>query len=135
MATNTYTVAQVSADSELLEALKSSYSDAFKGINGFRPRCESLWTVEAIVRFWNDYDRMFEASQEEERRELAALSERYGIEFASWSAYYDYLDRLSWQEYEAERKAREDKENFVREFFRRWSPLAAITLWEEGAIG
>ncbi len=109
------------------------WSDLFKGLHGVRPR----WTPsnEELAQFYNTYDEEFELHQKEEQRQLDSLSEQHGIEFKTWSKYYDHLDTLEavrWAREQAEYEA-EVKANKVR--LRRLRAAIAEENWEFGATG
>ena len=113
-------------------AARELYCDLYKEIHGFKGSYTA--SAEAVAHFLNNYDTYFEQAMEDERRELADLNERMGQNFKTWMEYYNYLDAKEaeeWKVYEAERLA---KIKFKKDFFSRFSILAAVTLWEEGAI-
>lgn len=109
------------------------YSDAFKDIYGYRPRGEYLNSPEYVAEFWNDHERLFAESQEQDRRDLEAACEAVGIPVTTWSAYYDHLEAEDLAEREALELAEEDARLEREEFYRRGSPAPVVQAWEHGA--
>jgi len=117
---------------DITEAERSLYWDLYKEINNIRPRWHT--SDESIASFLNNYETLFAQKMEEEREELAWLSEKHDQEFKSWSEYYDFMERKDREEYEAAQRERAEKAAFLKAFFSRFSIVAAVTLWEEGLI-
>lgn len=105
------------------------FSDLFKGINGFRPRGMS---GDYVSWFMNNYDRLFEDSLQEEKAELAHLSEKHGQNFASMMAYYDFKEAADYLAYEQKKAADNAAKRERNDLHRRNSPRMAIYLWEHG---
>jgi LmbE family N-acetylglucosaminyl deacetylase len=109
------------------------YSDAFKEIYGYRPRGEYVNSPGYVAEFWNSFEELFDAAQEQDRADLAAACEAHGIEATTWSSYYDQRDEqvhLEYQEYIAAEEAAAAER---AEFYRRGSPAPAIEAWAYGA--
>lgn len=113
-------------------AMRETYFDLYKEIHGIKPRWN--FTEEQMLWLFNNYDQLFEEEQENERRALAAKSEKHGIEFKSWSEYYDFKDRTAYERWQAEEAVRQQAAAEKAEFFRRGSPKPFIEAWEHGAI-
>lgn len=110
---------------------QEAYSDLYKGINGFRPRGHDAATM---LQFFNTYEAQFEESQEDDRRALKARSERDGVEYTSWSHYYDVKEAKDYAEWQAEEAKRAALAAEAAEFVRRGSPMPAIIAWEHGSL-
>lgn len=115
----------------LTSDFQEAYSDLYKGLNGFRPRGHD---AETMLHFFDTYEARFEESQEEDRQALAHVSERDGVEYTSWSHYYDVKEAKDHAEYLAEEAKRQEAEAHRAEFNRRGSPLPTIDAWEHGTI-
>jgi hypothetical protein len=112
-------------------AFQESYSDLYKGIHGIRPRGHS---VEMMLHFFDTYEQEFERHQAEEDAVLAYRSEKDGIQYTSWSHYYDVKEAKDADEWEAEQAIRKAEADLKAEFARRGSPLPAIEAWEYGTL-
>jgi hypothetical protein len=110
---------------------QEAYSDLYKGINGFRPRGHDTQTM---LHFFDTYEAQFEESEEDDRRALKARSERDGIEYRSWSHYYDEKERRDYEAYEREQAARQAVLAERAEMYRRFSPLPVVEDWMYGRI-
>lgn len=110
---------------------QESYSDLYKGLNGFRPRGHDAATM---LRFFDNYEAEFEAAQAEEARALAHVSKRDGVEYRNWSHYYDVKEALEHAEWERENAARQAKLAKRAEMYRRFSPLPVVEDWLYGRI-
>lgn len=115
----------------LTSDFQEAYSDLYKGLNGFRPRGHD---AETMLHFFDTYEARFEESQEEDRQALARASERDGVEYTSWSHYYDVKEAKDYAEWQAEEAKRQEAAAFHAEFTRRDSPLPTIIAWEHGSI-
>lgn len=110
------------------EQLLESYSDAFKDINGYRPRGEYLHTREYLIHFWATFnDRLAEVEAEE-----AAHLEFLG--FPSWTAYYNHLDRQYWLECVSQELLAEAVADMNTEYSTRGSIVPIIDAWDRGDI-
>lgn len=110
---------------------QESYSDLYKGINGFRPRGHS---PETMLRFFDTYEVQLAEHEAEEKRQLAYVSERDGVEYRSWSHYYDVKEAADHAAWKAEEAARQAKLARRAEMYRRFSPLPVIEDWLYGRI-
>lgn len=108
---------------------QESYSDLFKGLYGFRPRGHD---AETMLHFFDTYEEAFKENEAEEARALEFVSERDGIEYRSWSHYYDEKERRDYEEYAREQAARQAKLAEKAEMNRRFSPLPVIEDWLYG---
>lgn len=124
---HTYTAAEIAAN---FNDFASTYSDLFKSLYNFRPR--GLMEPQMIADFLNSYGERFAEEEAREAAELAALGDKWGQQFRTWSDYYDMLERKDArerEEYFAE-KAREEAE--AAEFARSGSPMPYVIAWEYG---
>jgi hypothetical protein len=111
-------------------AFQDAYSDLYKELNGFRPRCTT--SPEQMLRFFDSYEDEFEAQAEQEREALARASERDGIQYRDWSHYYDCKEQRDFEEWRREDEARKAREAVKMEMRRRFSPLPVIEDWMYG---
>jgi hypothetical protein len=109
------------------------YSDAFKEIYGWRPRGEYLNSPEYVAEFWNSFEELFDAAQEQDRADLAAACEAVGIPVTNWMAYYDFLEAKDQAERDAYEAMEAEYAAERAEFYRRGSPAPAIEAWAYGA--
>lgn len=117
----------------LLPDFQESYSDLYKGLHGFRPRGHDAATM---LRFFDTYEQAF---AEEEAREAALLKDRSardGVEYRSWSHYYDVQEEKMEAEYRRESEAREAEEEAKRaaahERTLRGGIIDTIDDWDHG---
>ena len=115
----------------LLPDFQETYSDLYKGLNGFRPRGHD---AETMLRFFDTYEAAFEESEAEEAAALARRSETDGVEYTSWSHYYSVQEAKDHAEYLKEEAIRQEEAARAAEMARRFSPLPAIEAWEHGAL-
>ncbi len=129
VSTKTVTAAQVAA------GLTDDwcYSDAFKEIYGYRPRGEYLNCPEYVAEFWNSFDELFAAAQEQDAADLAAACEAVGIPVTNWMAYYDFLEAKDQAEREAYEAMEAEAAAEKAEFYRRGSPAPVLEAWAHGA--
>ncbi len=109
------------------------YSDAFKEIYGYRPRGEYVNSPGYVAEFWNSFEELFDAAQEQDRADLAAACEAVGIPVTNWMAYYDFLEAKDQAEREAYEAMEAEYAAERAEFYRRGSPAPAIEAWAYGA--
>lgn len=114
----------------LTPTFQESFSDLYKSLNGFRPRC--TFSPEAMLRFFDSYEDEMEAQAEQEREALARASERDGVEYRSWSHYYDLKEQRDFAAWRREEDARQAREAVKAEMRRRFSPLPVIEDWMYG---
>ena len=110
---------------------QDAYSDLYKGINGFRPRGHS---PEQMLHFFDTYEARYQEHEAEEAAALARRSEQDGIEYRSWSHYYDVKEAQDHALWEVEEKVRLARLAERKEFSRRGSPMPAIVAWEYGSL-
>lgn len=109
------------------------YSDAFKEIYGYRPRGEYLNCPEYVAEFWNSFEELLAAANEESEMALAAACEAHGIEATTWMSYYEQREA---QDLVLEAKYRAEEEAAAAEkaeFYRRGSPAPVLEAWAHGA--
>jgi len=109
------------------------YSDAFKEIYGYRPRGEYVNSPEYVAEFWNSFEELFDAVQEQDRADLTAACEAVGIPVTNWMDYYDFLEVKDQAEREAYQAMEAEYAAERAEFYRRGSPAPAIEAWAHGA--
>ncbi len=115
----------------MLPDFADSYSDLYKGINGFRPRGHS---PETMLHFFDTYEAQLAEHLEEEKRQLAYVSERDGVAYTSWMHYYDVKEQRDNEAWLAEKALKDAKLAHQAEFIRRGSPLPVIEAWEHGTL-
>ena len=126
------TVTRAQLEAATTDMLADGYSDCFKSLQGFRPR----WTPtrEELISFWLSYETRFEEESAHEAAVLKRKSEQYGIDFATWSQYYDYKEAQDYQSYLAEKTAKDEADRHLAALRRRFSTEAAVEAWEHGDI-
>lgn len=110
---------------------QEAYSDLYKGLNGFRPRGHD---AETMLRFFDSYEERMAEHVAEEAAELARLSNMDGIQYRSWSHYYDEQERRDYDAWERAQAERQEALDYRAAFNARFSSLPAIEAWEHGAI-
>lgn len=110
---------------------QEAYSDLYKSLHGFRPRGHDAATM---LRFFDNYETELAEVQAEEDRALARESEHDGVEYRSWSHYYDVKEARDHAEWERENAARQAKLAERAEMYRRFSPLPVVEDWLYGRI-
>jgi len=115
----------------LTQDFQSAYSDLYKGINGFRPRGHD---AETMLRFFDTYEAQFHESEVEEAVALQRRSDRDGIQYTSWSHYYECKDNQAHEEWTKEQALLDAELAHKAEFERRDSPLPVIEAWEHGVL-
>lgn len=110
---------------------QDSYSDLYKGINGFRPRGHS---PEVMLHFFDTYEESLAQHVAEEAAELARLSAMDGIQYRNWSHYYDEKERKDYEAWERAHAERQEALDYRAAFNARFSSLPAIEAWEHGCL-
>lgn len=122
----------------LLPEFRESYSDLFKGLNGFRPRGDYFMSPSVMLRFFDTYEDEIEAHLEAERHEeeiyKASLEAQFGQSFETLGQALLHREKVEYDLYLQECAAREAEKAHQRELMRRGSPLPVIEAWEYGAI-
>jgi len=110
------------------DAFKEAYYDLFKSLHGIKPRWETC--PEVMLHFFDNYEAEMEAELQRERDALKIRSERDGVEYASWSHYYELKearDEAEWQAEQAKLSAE------IKERQLRGGILDTIEDWEHGS--
>jgi hypothetical protein len=115
---------------ENIHEVQDIISDLAKSLYGTRSACPT--TPEAQVFFMNNYEEAMNEELEREAAVLKARSERDGIEYRSWSHYYDEKERRDNEAWERENAERQAKAAHDAELKRRFSPLPVVEAWEHG---
>lgn len=110
---------------------QSAYSDLYKGLHGIRPRGDS---AETMLHFFDTYEQEFERQKEQEDAALAYRSEQDGIQYTSWTHFYEVKEAKAYADWEAENAVRQAEIDLKAEFARRGSPLPFIEAWEYGSL-
>lgn len=108
----------------------SVFSDLYKDINGVRPRGNI--SDETIQWYFDNSSILIAAEMEREAEELAHLAETIGRPFENWSAYYDYLEAKEYEDYLADKAAREAAEVLRIRLLDPRCTLHVIEAWEHG---
>lgn len=110
------------------EALMEGYSDAFKDINGYRPRGEYLHTREYLIDFWETFNDRLAQVEAEDAAQLAALG------FPTWMDYYNHLDRQHALKCVSQKLLDEAIADMNTEYSTRGSVVPVIDAWDRGDI-
>ena len=82
------------------DAFRETYYDLYKSLHGIKPRWET--SPEVMLHFFDNYEAEMEAEHQRELDALKVRSERDGVEYTSWSHYYDVKESVAHAKWEAE---------------------------------
>jgi hypothetical protein len=114
---------------------QDSYSDLFKGINGYRPRGHS---VETMLNFFDTYEERFAEAEKEWQLEqdlrLDYLNHKHGQVFPDLQTAEHFNVQAALARYEREAQVEAEERAAKAEFVRRGSPQPAIEAWLHGSM-